>query len=132
MPPDPSLILKETFMVNIFQQYRNELPPFGEYWQLIYHKKQMKVVSRTDGTSVVHYKRIRRRLFHPTKRADKQTTKLVVELSEIATEALVRELLDEKKLLSKIELCHLPQLAWGIQHMCFWYEATTIAFIAHC
>ena len=31
----------------------------------------------------------------PTKRADKQTTKLVVELSEIANEALVREPLDE-------------------------------------
>eukprot|EP00956_Cyclotella_meneghiniana_P030815 scaffold78775_cov36-Cyclotella_meneghiniana.AAC.2 len=84
---NPSLILNENFMMNIFQQYRNELPPFEEYW-----------VSRTDGTSVVHYKRIRRRLFHPTKKADKQTTKLVVdELAEIATEALVRELLDEKK-----------------------------------
>eukprot|EP00956_Cyclotella_meneghiniana_P032426 scaffold89181_cov36-Cyclotella_meneghiniana.AAC.1 len=71
---NPSLILNENFMMNIFQQYRNELPPFEEYWQLIYHKKQMKVVSRTDGTSVVHYKRIRRRLFHPTKKADKQTT----------------------------------------------------------
>ena len=94
---NPSLILNENFMMNIFQQYRNELPPFEEYWQLIYHKKQMKVVSRTDGTSVVHYKRIRRRLFHPTKKADKQTTELVVELAEIATEALVRELLDEKK-----------------------------------
>lgn len=94
---DPSLFLNETFMMNIFQQYHNKLPPLKEYWQLIFHRKQMKVVSRTDGTSVVHYNRIRRRLFHPTKKADKQTTKRVVELSEIATEALVRELLDEKK-----------------------------------
>ena len=57
----------------------------------------MRVVCRTDGTSVVHYNRIRHRLFHPTKASDMETTPRVIELAEVATEAIVRELLDEKK-----------------------------------
>eukprot|EP00956_Cyclotella_meneghiniana_P023299 scaffold45195_cov78-Cyclotella_meneghiniana.AAC.1 len=93
----PSLILDETFMMNIFEEYRNELPPFKEYWELMYHRKQMRVVCRTDGTSVVHYNRIRHRLFHPTKASDVETTPRIIELAEVATEAIVRELLDEKK-----------------------------------
>ena len=63
----------------------------------MYTKKKMKVVSRTDGSSVVHYNRIRKRLFHPTKQSDVETTGKVIELSGEATEALVCELLDEKK-----------------------------------
>eukprot|EP00956_Cyclotella_meneghiniana_P033421 scaffold95984_cov36-Cyclotella_meneghiniana.AAC.1 len=85
----PSLILDETFMMNIFEEYRNELPPFKEYWELMYHRKQMRVVCRTDGTSVVHYNRIRHRLFHPTKASDVETTPRVIELAEVATEAIV-------------------------------------------
>ncbi len=52
---NPSLILDENFMMNIFEEYQNELPPFKENWDLMYNKKKMKVVSRTDGSSVVHY-----------------------------------------------------------------------------
>jgi hypothetical protein len=84
-------------MMNIFEEYCNELPPFKDYGELMYDKKQMKVVCRTDGTSVVHYKRIHNNLFHPAKRSDVETTEQVIELLGVATEALLRELLDEKK-----------------------------------
>eukprot|EP00956_Cyclotella_meneghiniana_P021743 scaffold40045_cov23-Cyclotella_meneghiniana.AAC.2 len=47
-----SLILDESFMMNIFENYRNELPPFKEYWELMYHMKQMRVVCHTNDTSV--------------------------------------------------------------------------------
>jgi hypothetical protein len=94
---NPSLVLNENFMMNIFEEYRNKLPPFKDYWELMYDKKQMKVVCHTDGSSVVHYKRIRNHLFHPTKKSDVETTEQVIELSRVATEALLRELLDEKK-----------------------------------
>jgi hypothetical protein len=87
-------------MMNIFEEYRNELPPFKDYWELMYDKKQMKVVCRTDGSSVVHYKRIHNCLFHPFKRSDVETAEQVIELSGVATEALLRELLDEKKQLT--------------------------------
>jgi hypothetical protein len=96
-----SLILDENFMMNIFEDYQNKLPPFKEYWELMNHKKQMKVVCRTDGSSVVHYNHICNRLFRPTKKSDVETTDRVIKLSEVATEALVQELLDEKKATQK-------------------------------
>ena len=38
-----SLDLNKNFMMNIFEEYCNELPPFKDYWELImYEKKQMK------------------------------------------------------------------------------------------
>ena len=42
---NPDLILDDTFMMNIFSEYHNELPPFNEYWDLIYNRKQMKVIA---------------------------------------------------------------------------------------
>ena len=52
---DPDLILDPLFMMNIFKEYRNELPPFKEYWELTFKKKQMQVIARQDGTKIVHY-----------------------------------------------------------------------------
>ena len=63
----------------------------------MYNKKQMKVVCHTDGSSVVHYNRIRNRLFHPTKKSYVETTDRVIELSKVATDVLLQELLDESK-----------------------------------
>ena len=63
----------------------------------MYHRKQMIVVCCSDGTSVVHHNRIRNRLFHPTQKSHTETTDRVIELAEVATEAIVCELLDEKK-----------------------------------
>ena len=94
---NPSLILEKIFMINFFEEYQNELPPFKEYGDLMYDKKKMKAVSCTDGSSVVHYNHIRKCLFHPMKQSDVETTNKVIELSEEATEALVHELLDEKE-----------------------------------
>jgi hypothetical protein len=63
---DPSLILDPLFMMNIFKEYRDQLPPFQDYWELTFKKKQMKVIARQDGTKVVHFARLLRYLFNPT------------------------------------------------------------------
>ena len=42
---EPTLILDQSFMMDIFKQYREELPPFHEYWEIIFKTKQMKVIS---------------------------------------------------------------------------------------
>ncbi len=36
---DPTLILDQSFMMDIFKQYQEELPPFCEYWEIIFKKK---------------------------------------------------------------------------------------------
>jgi hypothetical protein len=86
----PSMILDENVMMHIFDEYLEALPPFKEYWHLMYNKKQMKVVCHTDGSSVVHYNRIRNRLFHPTKKSYVETTDQVIELSKVATDVLLQ------------------------------------------
>ena len=37
-------------MMGIFDKYTQELPPFKEYLELMYEKKQMKVITRKPGT----------------------------------------------------------------------------------
>eukprot|EP00956_Cyclotella_meneghiniana_P021174 scaffold38171_cov73-Cyclotella_meneghiniana.AAC.1 len=94
---DPELILDPLFMNNIFKKYRDELPPFTEYWDLMFKKKQMKVVARKDGSKVVHYNRLRKYLFNPTRATDKETTDTVIELASTAVEAVITELEDKRK-----------------------------------
>ena len=94
---DPELILDPLFMNNIFKKYRDELPPFAEYWDLMFKKKQMKVVARKDGSKVVHYNRLRKYLFNPTRATDKETTDTVIELASTAVEAVITELEDKRK-----------------------------------
>ena len=77
---DPSLILDPLFMMNIFKDYRDELPPFKDYWELTFKKKQMQVVCRQDGTKVVHFaRRLVKNLFNPTRCTDKNTNERVRE-----------------------------------------------------
>eukprot|EP00956_Cyclotella_meneghiniana_P020609 scaffold36577_cov45-Cyclotella_meneghiniana.AAC.1 len=63
------------------QKYCHEFPPFAEYWDLIFKKKQMKVVARKDGSKVVCYSRLRKYLFDPTRKTDKETTDTLCELA---------------------------------------------------
>jgi hypothetical protein len=61
-------------MMDIFQEYQEELPPFNEYWKTLFKKKQMRVISRKDGSKVVHYARLVKNLFSPHRKADKSKT----------------------------------------------------------
>jgi hypothetical protein len=94
---DPSLILDPFFMINIFKDYRDELPPFKDCWKLTFKKKQMQVVARQDGTKVVHFACLLKYLFDPKHDTDKDTDERVLELAAVAINAFIRELLDEKK-----------------------------------
>jgi len=43
---NPRLILDQLFMIDILQEYQEELPPFNQYWETLFKKKQMRVISR--------------------------------------------------------------------------------------
>lgn len=43
---NPRLILGQLFMMDILQEYQEELPPFNQYWETLFKKKQMRVISR--------------------------------------------------------------------------------------
>jgi hypothetical protein len=72
---DPGLVLDPLYMMNIFKEYRDELPPFKEYWELTFKKKQMRIVNCKDGTKVVNFTRLLKYLFDPKRLTDKETTK---------------------------------------------------------
>ncbi len=40
----PSLILDDDFMMNIFSEYLQELPPFEEYWKLTLKKSKCQLL----------------------------------------------------------------------------------------
>ena len=94
---NPRLILDKLFMMDIFQEYREELPPFNEYWETLFKKKQMRVISRKDGRKVVHYARQVKNLFSPHREADTSMTDQVHELGLIAARTIIIELLDQNK-----------------------------------
>ena len=56
----PSLIHNEGFMLNIFEKYRLELPPFQEYWDEMFTKKRVSVVNRKSGTKELHFDQIKK------------------------------------------------------------------------
>ena len=94
---DASLILDPLYMMNIFKEYRDQLPPFKEYWELTFKKKQMQVIACQDGTKVVHFARLLKYLFDPKRLTDKETNERVIELAGVAVSAFICELLDQKK-----------------------------------
>ena len=94
---DPKLVHDKDFMMNIFQDYHDELLPFKEYWELIFKENQTKVIARKDGSKVVHCTCLLKYLFTPTQKADVETTDKVIELTTIAMHAIIKELLDKKR-----------------------------------
>ena len=62
---NPSLILDEDFMMNIFEEYLNELSPFKKYWDFMFNKKQIKLIARKSSAKVASFAMLRDELFHP-------------------------------------------------------------------
>ena len=47
---DPQKLLDEKFIMNIFKEYIDELPPFKKYWDETFKKKQMAAIACKSGT----------------------------------------------------------------------------------
>ena len=94
---DPSKILDEDFMMTIFSEYLEELPPFKEYYTEMFERKKMSVINRKSATKVVHLSRLRRQLFRPVRKTERDASERTIELAGIAAEAFIAELRDENK-----------------------------------
>ena len=91
-----SLILSKEYMMAIFVDLHNDLPPFKEFWQNKFEKQRMSVVQQT-GTKVVHLARLRDELFAPVVEDNKNTGDIVETLAGIVSESFLRELRDANK-----------------------------------
>jgi len=52
---DPTKVLSEDFMMNMFIKYVDALPPFKEYWEHLYEKKRMRVMAAESGATVLQF-----------------------------------------------------------------------------
>ena len=91
-----SLILSKEYMMAIFVELHNELPPFEEFWQHKFKKQRMSVVQHTR-TKVVHLARLRDELFAPVVEDNNNTGDIVETLAGIVSESFLQELRDTNK-----------------------------------
>ena len=94
---DPTKVLNEDFMMNMFGKFVDALPPFKEYWEHLYKKKRMRVISAESGATVMQFAELRKEHFHPSDATNAATDKHLVELAKVAAQAVLDKLHDEKK-----------------------------------
>jgi hypothetical protein len=94
---DPNKVLNEAFMMNMFGKYVNAIPPFKEYWEHLYEKKQMRVIAAESGATVMQFAELWKELFHPSDTTNAATNKCLVELAKVAAQGILDKLHDEKK-----------------------------------
>ncbi len=107
------LILDEQYMMAIFEEYLREISPFKFYWDDLFSKRQMSVITWKLGANVVHYARLLKQLFSPNRPADLKMGQRVIELARTAANAICTELQDEKKATYKYLLISGSEYSWN-------------------
>ena len=79
----PSLFLSEKYMMNLFYEYANELPPFKDYLQLMFNSRMMMVKNRTTGMRVVHLAMKKRELFNTNKKTNIKSTARMIDIVSV-------------------------------------------------
>jgi hypothetical protein len=91
-----SLILDEAFMMGIFQELRDELPPFDLYLSHVFEKKGMALVAQPANRDIL-FSKLRAELFSPRSETNRQTSTLAADLGATAGLSLLNELRDASK-----------------------------------
>jgi hypothetical protein len=63
---NPSKVLNENFMMNMFHKYVYSLPPFMENWGHLFQKMRMVLVASESGAKVLRFNELRKELFSPS------------------------------------------------------------------
>ena len=93
----PSLFLSESYMMGIFSEFEEELPPFKQYLNDMFSKRTIIVKSSTTGMRVAHMAMAMKELFRPTKKTNIKTTPRLLELVAVGFTIIKTELEDPKK-----------------------------------
>ena len=113
----PELIIDEDYMMGMFDEYIEELPPLKEYWTFMFDKKQMSVVSRNTGAKVLHIAQLRSELFHPKNQTNKDSdsdARVIELMGNAGAPIFVREMEDIKKQHGDIFLYPDPNIRMSI------------------
>ncbi len=93
---NPRVVLSEVFMMGIFNEFYEELPPFKEYWTFLFKKKR-RFISKSTGAKVLPVSKLREECFQPHNKTNKEVGERVIELAQVAATAILKELHDQKK-----------------------------------
>ena len=93
---EPLLIHDELFMLHIFDNLLEELPDFEAHLEYEFKNKKFELVEASQ-TKAVPLKEIIKELFSMTNLNNQDITKMLETITTIGTQALIYELLDEKK-----------------------------------
>ena len=91
------ILLSEQYMINIFSEYANELPPFKDYLQLMLNNRRMMVENRTTGMQVAHLSMEKRELFNPKKKTNIESTDRMLDIVSVGMPRMNKELIDTRK-----------------------------------
>lgn len=93
----PKMILSEMFMMTIFTELMEELPPLRDYWVLLFNDRKITVYNKNTASKVCHLWQLRKELFEPQRQTNKDSDELVVEFAVPVFEAFLDELRNGKK-----------------------------------
>ena len=89
---NPSKVLNNDFMMNMFWKYIDALPPFKSYWDHLFQKKRMNIVPSESSAMVLHFAELRKELFLPSNKTNAGTNERLIELAIVAAQGILDEL----------------------------------------
>ena len=84
-------------MINIFKQFENDLPPFKEYCQRLYARRNVNLISHHSGAKIIQLVEVLDEAFNPINKTNKKCSSRVTELGVIGFKSIKGELHNEKK-----------------------------------
>lgn len=104
--------LDEDFMMGIFSELLNTIPPFREYWDFIFEEKQTATVGSTTD-KMLPFDQLRAELFYPQSKTNQDTTEMVEALAVEVAKAILTELRDPNKATSNYLTSASGKFSWG-------------------
>ena len=93
---ESALFVNRDYMMGLFKEVVDEIPPFKEYLEHMYEKRKMPTVVGSN-TKEVHLALLRDELFYPTIEDNQDSTDLVKELAVVSAKAYLDELRNKNK-----------------------------------
>ena len=111
---NPSHVLNEKFMMGMFSEFCDQLPPMQEYMTTIFKQYLHKSICRHTGATIVRLIDVRDKPFNPKNNTNKRCDARVIELGAIAWETMYNEMVDPKKATHRyLSMYGLPSLWIG-------------------
>ena len=92
-----ALFLGEQYMMNIFSEYVNEIPPFKDYLQLMFNNRRTMVKNRTACMRVAHLAMAKKELFNPKKKTNIKRPARMLDIVSVGMPQMKKELTNMRK-----------------------------------